>query len=114
MLPWDRMVRTVLILALAACGTARVIQRTRTGGVIELQGDHGKAMEQAIQQMAAQCGPNNFMIMQEADEPIGAPTATADNDDITARDNPQAARTALRVHYQCTDTSAPPPSGPST
>src|SRR5262245_13813387 len=39
--------------ALTACGTARVIQRNQVGGVIELQGDRGKAMEQANQEMAA-------------------------------------------------------------
>ena len=45
---------------LAACGSARVIQRNQSGGVIELSGDRGKAMEQANQEMAAHCGPEQL------------------------------------------------------
>src|SRR5262245_27228239 len=52
-----------LVLALAACGSARSIQRTPTGGIIELQGDQNKAMEDANAQMAAHCGgPQNVQI----------------------------------------------------
>src|SRR5262245_7471025 len=63
-----------LIIALAACGSARVIQRTQVGGVIELQGDRGKAMEQANQEMATHCGPNNYTIVSEGEEAIGTDT----------------------------------------
>src|SRR5262245_65187571 len=63
-----------LVLALAACGSARVIQRTQAGGIIELEGDRGKAMEQANQEMAAHCGPNNYTIVQEGEEAIGTDT----------------------------------------
>src|SRR6476660_2395031 len=69
-----RKVSLGLILALAACGSARVIQRTQAGGVIELQGDRGKAMEQANQEMSAHCGPNNYTIVQEGEEAIGTDT----------------------------------------
>ena len=68
-----------LILALAACGSARVIQRTQAGGVIELQGDRGKAMEQANQEMAAHCGPNNYTIVQEGEEAIVTDTYTRED-----------------------------------
>jgi hypothetical protein len=88
------------VLALAACGTARIVQRTPYGGVIELQGDHNKAMEQANEQMAAQCA--NFIVVREGNEPGGA------------ADPPPGApvATIYRVHYQCGDAAppgAPPP-----
>ena len=106
-----------LIVALAACGSARVIQRTQAGGVIELQGDRGKAMEQANQEMAAHCGPNNYTIVQQGEEPVGTDTYTQADQSTTDRtsrngrrntSNTQtqevtSTRTAVawRVHYQC-------------
>jgi hypothetical protein len=118
-----------LILALAACGSARVIQRTQAGGVIELQGDRGKAMEQANQEMSAHCGPNNYTIVQEGEEAIGTDTYTREDtaaDSRTSRDGrrssadstttgQQSTRTATawRVHYQCNGAAgAPAPMGP--
>lgn len=82
------------VLALAACGTARIVQKTPYGGVIELQGDHNKAMEQANEEMAAACP--NFIVVREGNEPVAA--------------TPGA--TVYRVHYQCGDgapAGAPPP-----
>jgi hypothetical protein len=118
------------LMALAACGSARVIQRTQTGGVIELQGDRGKAMEQANQEMAGHCGPNNFTIVQEGEEAVGTDTITREDqatDTKTSRNgrrsatdttttNTQSTRTATawRVHYQCGAPGAggPPPPPP--
>src|SRR5215831_371709 len=74
-----RKVSLGLIVALAACGSARVIQRNQSGGVIELSGDRGKAMEQANQEMASHCGPNNFTIVQEGEEAIGTDTFSQEN-----------------------------------
>src|SRR5258706_12176397 len=74
-----------LILVLAACGSARVIQRTQTGGVIELQGDRGKAMEQANADMASHCGPNNFTIVQEGEEAIGTDTYSREDTSAAAQ-----------------------------
>ena len=91
----------VAVLLLSACGTARIIQRTASGGVIELQGDHNKAMEQANEEMAAVCA--DFIIVSAGDEqvaaseaPSGAPVATV-----------------YRVRYQCGDRApaAAPPRG---
>lgn len=106
-----------LIMALAACGSARLVQQTPQGGTLELQGDRNKAMEDANNQMAAQCGPNNYTIVQQGDEPVGTDTYTqADQqtNDRTSRNgrrntsNTQtqevtSTRTAYvwRVHYQC-------------
>jgi len=120
------------LMTLGACGAARVIQRTQAGGVIELQGDRGKAMEQANQEMAAHCGPNNFTIVQEGEEAIGTDTfaredtstdtATSKNGRRAASDTTTTAQqstrtaTAWRVHYQCggvpMGAGGPPPAAP--
>src|SRR5207247_2207968 len=68
-----------VVLALAACGSARVIQRTREGGIIELSGDKDKAKEQANQEMAAHCGPNNYSIVLEGEEAVGTDTVSQSN-----------------------------------
>jgi hypothetical protein len=120
-----RKVSLGLILALAACGSARVIQRTQAGGVIELQGDRGKAMEQANQEMASHCGPNNWTIIQEGEEAIGTDTYTREDTNAgstTSRDGrstqggattqgQQSTRTATawRIHYQCNGAAGPQP-----
>ncbi len=114
-----------LMLALAACGSARVINRTQAGGVIELQGDRGKAMEQANQEMASHCGPNNYTIVQEGEEAIGTDTYTREDtnaasqtsrsgrrqDAASTTQGQQSTRTATawRVHYQCNGAGGPQP-----
>jgi len=117
------------LVTLAACGSARLIQRTPTSGILELDGDRGKAMEQANQQMALHCGQNNFTIMQEGEEAVGtdtyvredqaSDTKTSNGGRKTATDTAtttqQSTRTATvwRVHYQCGGGEAPggPPPG---
>ncbi len=79
---------TCALIAAMACGTARVLQRTPRGGVIELQGDHGKAMEQANEEMAAQCGADNVTIMQEGEEVVG-------------KDRKNRDKMGWRLRYQC-------------
>jgi hypothetical protein len=114
----------LVLVALAACGSARVIQRTQAGGVIELQGDRGKAMEQANQEMAAHCGPNNFTIVQEGEEVVGTDTYTREDtsaaatesrsgrtqyaDSTTTGQTSTRAATAWRVHYQCNSAGGGP------
>ena len=128
--------RTLLVgslMTLAACGAARVIQRTQAGGVIELQGDRGKAMEQANQEMAAHCGPNNFMIEREGEEVVGQDTFVREDqatDTKTSKSGRRAASdttttttqstrnaTAWRVHYVCggaaVGAGGPPPPPPA-
>lgn len=120
-----RKVSLGLILALAACGSARVIQRTQSGGIIELQGDRGKAMENANQEMAQHCGPNNWTIVQEGEEAIGTDTYSREDTNAgqtTSRDGrttqggatttgQQSTRTATawRIHYQCNGAAGPQP-----
>jgi hypothetical protein len=106
-----------LIMALAACGSARLIQQTPQGGTLELQGDRNKAMEDANNQMAAQCGPNNYTVVLQGFEPIGTDTYTQQNSsavDQTSRSGRTTTSdqqtnqvtstreaTVWRVHYQC-------------
>jgi len=117
-----------LVLVLAACGSARIIQRTQTGGVIELQGDRQKAMEQANQAMASHCGPNNFTITQEGEEAVGTDTYSREDtaaaaqtsrsgrtttaDSTTTGVQSTRTATAWRVHYQCNGAGGPPPPPP--
>ncbi len=114
-----------LVVALAACGSARVISRTQAGGVIELQGDRGKAMEQANSEMNSHCGPGNFTITQEGEEAIGTDTVarqdTAEDsktsrsgrrsstDSTTVGTTSTRTATAWRVHYACNGAGGPPP-----
>jgi hypothetical protein len=120
-----RKVTLGLVLILAACGSARVIQRTQTGGVIELQGDRGKAMEQANSAMASHCGPGNYTITQEGEEAVGTDTYTREDTNAASQTSrsgrtttagstttgAQSTRTATawRVHYQCNGAGGPPP-----
>ena len=119
-----------MLATLAACGSARVLQRTQTGGVIELQGDRGKAMEQANQEMAAHCGPNNFTITQEGEEAVGTDVIATEDQTTTDKTSRNGRRsrsdtqttqtqstrtaTAWRVHYSCGGAPAGgPPPGPA-
>lgn len=126
-----RKISVGLFLVLAACGSAKVIQRTQVGGVIELQGDRGKAMEQATQEMAAHCGgPGSWQITQEGEEVIGQDTFVREdtseasktsrsgrrNRTETTTTGQQSTRnaTAWRIHYTCNSAAGQqPPPGPA-
>ena len=117
-----------LVFVLAACGSAKVIQRTQTGGIIQLDGDRGKAMEQANSEMARHCGPGNYTITQEGEEAIGTDTFSredsasdssvsrngrhASSDSTTVGQQSTRTATAWRVHYVCNGAGGPPPPGP--
>ena len=87
-------------VAPASRGDARVIQRTQVGGVIELGGDRSGAMQAAEQEMSAHCGPNNFTIVQEGEEVVGADTLGGSGATVRTE-------TAWRVHYQCNGPASP-------
>jgi hypothetical protein len=126
-----RKISVVLFLVLAACGNAKVIQRTEFGGVIELQGDRGKAMEQATQEMAAHCGgPGSWAVTQEGEEVIGQDTFVREDtaessktsrtgrrsrtDTTTTGQQSTRNATAWRIHYTCNSAAGaapPPPAG---
>ncbi len=117
-----------LFVVLAACGSARVIQRNQGGGVIELSGDRGKAMEDANGQMASHCGPNNWQITQEGEEAVGTDTFVREDtstdsgtsrsgrrsssDTTTTGQQSTRTATAWRIHYQCNGAGGGPPPGP--
>ena len=114
-----------LFVVLAACGSARVIQRNQGGGIIELSGDRAKAMEDANGQMASHCGPNNWQITQEGEEAIGTDTFVREDtatdsgtsrngrrsssDSTTTGQQSTRTATAWRIHYQCNGAGGPPP-----
>lgn len=118
----------LVVALLSACGAAKVIQRTQTGGVIELQGDRGKAMEQANGEMSAHCGPGNYTIVQEGEEAIGTDTFTREDtaedtrtsrsgrrsstDSTTTGQTSTRTATAWRIHYQCGGAGGPAAAGP--
>jgi len=111
-----------LFLALVACGQARIIQITPMGGIIELQGDRSKAMEQATDDMNQKCGQNNFTIVQEGDETVGTETYVTENQQDqshavhptapAATDTTRPA-SAHRIHFQCNGTAGAPPATPN-
>jgi hypothetical protein len=124
-----RKISVGLFLVLAACGSAKVIQRTQSGGVIELKGDRGKAMEQANSEMAAHCGgPGSWGITQEGEEVIGQDTFvredTSENsktsrsgrrsktDTTTTGQQSTRNATAWRIHYTCNSAAGAPPPPP--
>lgn len=57
--------KVALVLLLAACGGARMIKVTPTGGTLELQGDRAKAMDSATAQMDDKCGKDSWAIVDE-------------------------------------------------
>src|SRR5678815_965310 len=75
---------SLLCVALAACGHARLVNRTTTGGVYALEGDRAKAMEQATAEMAQHChGP--YQIVSEGEQVIGTDSAQQ-NETYVAKD----------------------------
>ena len=101
-----------------ACGSARIVQRNATGGVIALNGDPGKAMEGAHREMAAHCGPGNYTILEEREHVVGQDTVaradTYDHRDGTTTTAGQSTRDATekRITYQCGVAAGPAPMGP--
>jgi hypothetical protein len=129
------MLRTLsvgMVFAFAACGSAHLVQQTPQGGTLELSGDQGKAMEDAKNQMSAQCGPNNYTIVLQGYEPVGTDTYTQQNTQDTEHTSRNGRTTTSgeqtqqvtstrvaqvwRVHYQCNGAmpaagEMPPPPG---
>jgi hypothetical protein len=96
-------------------GSARPVQRTQTGGVIALEGDRQKAMEEASQHMAAHCqGP--YTIVEEGEHVVGSETRGGSDtyvahDGTLVEDHGQSTRQATewRIRYVCGGGTAPPP-----
>ncbi|HLL21478.1 MAG TPA: hypothetical protein VK427_05075 [Kofleriaceae bacterium] len=93
--------------------------------MIQLDGDRGKAMEQANGEMSRHCGPGNYTITQEGEEAIGTDTYAredtaedaavsrsgrrASSDSTTVSQQSTRTATAWRVHYVCNGAGGPPP-----
>ena len=123
----------VLMGALVGCGSARLVQRNQYGGVIALNGDRNKAMEQANQMMAQHCGPGNYQVTSEGEVPVGTDTYQQSNTNYgeqtqsnrsgtyqntqggSTTTSGQSTRTATewRIQYQCGQGAGAPPPGPA-
>ena len=109
------MVRTVLLgvaIVVAGCGRAIVMHQTKHGGVIELDGDHSKGMEDANERMAEHCGANNYTIVKEGWERGGADMAATQDTAEDAQAQQVAVKTSdskWRVRYQCNTATAQAP-----
>jgi hypothetical protein len=119
------MVRTTASIAgllslalLAACGSARYVNRTQYNGVIALEGDRNKAMEQAHQQMAAHCGPGQYTIIREGETVVGQDQVARSDSYVEEDGESQVASsstrdaTEWRVEYQCAGAPPAPAPGP--
>lgn len=111
----------LVFVMLAACGTARIVNRNQYGGTIALEGDRNKAMERAHQAMSAHCGPNNYTIVSEGETVIGQDSAASSEtvqhkDGTVTQEAGSSTRDAVewRVVYQCGGAPAggPPPADP--
>ena len=106
---------TVGLVAAAGCGQARLVNRTQYGGTYALEGDRVKAMENAHQVMAQQCGPGNYTIVREGEVTVGqdqvARSDTYYDKDKDTQVNQASTRDATewRVEYQCGGAPAAPP-----
>lgn len=123
-----RKISVGLILVLAACGNAKLIRQDQSGGVLELQGERGKAMEAANNMMAGHCGgPGSWDIVQQGEEVIGTDTFVREDtseDSKTSRSGRRSSTdttttgqtstreaTAFRIHYRCRSAGPVPPAG---
>jgi hypothetical protein len=97
----------LLVTLAAACGHARMVNRTQYGGTFALEGDRYKALEDAHSQMNSHCqGP--YTIVSEGEQVIGQDSAQQ-NETYVAEDgtlvNEGGASTRdateWRVQYQC-------------
>lgn len=70
---------SLLIVTLAACGSARLVRRDQAGGTYALEGNREKAMEAAQQEMARHCGPAGYQIVSEGEVVIGQDTSYGEN-----------------------------------
>ena len=104
---------------IAACGSAQVVSQTQTGGVIRLQGDRGKAMEEARGIMGQHCG-GQYEIVKQGETVIGSDTvrsdetyATEEGSVVNEGGTSTRQATEWRVTYQCAGAApAPAPAPP--
>lgn len=93
--------------ATVGCGGARVVHRSQSSGVIALEGDRNKAMEQAHQLMAEHCG-GPYQIMEEGEHVVGTNRAQStesyvneEGEVIEERGEVTRDATEWRLRYTC-------------
>jgi hypothetical protein len=93
--------------ASVGCGAARIVHRTPAGGVVALEGDRNKAMEQAHQLMADHCG-GPYQIMSEGEHVVGTDRAqstesyvTEEGEVVEERGESTREATEWRLRYSC-------------
>jgi len=123
-----------LVIALSACGGVKVIERVpQQGGIVELEGaDRDAGLEKAKQEMAANCGPNNFHTVKEGEAVVGQDTVvtqqttdtehtsksgrTTTGEETTTNVKSTREATKWRIQYACgpapAPVAAPPPAAP--
>lgn len=103
---------------LVACGSARLVEKTQTGGVIALEGDRDKAWEQAEADIRDHCGDQGHHIVREGETVIGEKTeygertepdkkGTSTGGEVTTSD-----LTEWRVEYMCGEPTPEPAAEP--
>lgn len=91
-------VATLFTIGLGGCavGQAKVWSQDQQGGILALEGDEGKAMEDAERQMSLHCGQGNYRIVKRYHVKVGSEqysNSATDYDERTdrARDEDTAA-----------------------
>src|SRR5580704_7508984 len=92
-----RVCGSLVVVVAAACGSARLIHQDQEGGVIQLDGNRDEAMRDAVQLMTLQCGPSNFHLVSQGEEPGGTGAQTDGNGGRSAN----TPVVAWRIHYVC-------------
>jgi hypothetical protein len=100
----------VLVLGLAGCfmiqGHAEMVKRDQSGGVLALQGDHDKAMEDAKKQMASNC-PSGYQITGEENVKVGEKTEGNEDTQFEKHGNEKSTESTTsevkehRITYAC-------------
>lgn len=74
------------LMGLQACGSARVFYQDRQGGVLILDGDEGKALDDAQAKMSAHCGPGRFEIVRREMVTVGSEAYASQQTDYGERE----------------------------
>jgi hypothetical protein len=101
-----QMCRVVVVACLAGvlgCGRVTVVQRSRYGGVLELDGDRQKAVDLANGEMSSQCGASNYTVTSEGYQPSRAPRAR----------NAGPPPMVWTIEFQCNQLVGPRPDTPA-
>jgi hypothetical protein len=87
-------------------GHAEMVRRDKAGGVLSLQGDRNKAMEDAKNQMTANC-PSGYQIVSEEMAKVGEKTQGAEDTQFVKKGAEKTTETVTsdikeyRITYEC-------------